>query len=460
MTNSLKKVALRGAFWTIAGYGSQQILRLGSNLILTRLLVPEYFGLMALVNTIRIGIELFSDYGITQSIISNKRGDDPLFLDTAWSLKVIRGFQIWAISILLAYPIAQLYQAQDPQGQLLFLLPITGFTAVLEGAASTAVLTWERHIEIKKIMLYDMSITIVTLLILVLLCWWHPSVWSLAIGGVASSAINMVASHFVNRKHHNRFRFDKEILKEIQNFGKWIAVASSMMFLADQADRFILAKLLSFERLGVYTIAYTLASIPRSVIQELSVKVIFPTISKQLDLSRLQLRAKIVKQRWLLLVGTAVFLAGLTVCSDWFIMLLYQGRNKHWEQYQDATWMMPILCSGIWFSILFYTTSPTLVAINKPMYSAQSNFARLSIVGLGMPLAFSQFGELGAIVVVAMSDFPLYVVNLYGLKQEKLSCTMQDVYCTAFFVTTLSLLLLLRYSLGLGVPIHVLLQGS
>jgi O-antigen/teichoic acid export membrane protein len=460
MTNSLKKVALRGAFWTIAGYGSQQILRLCSNLILTRLLVPEFFGIMALVNTVKIGIELFSDYGITQSIINNKRGDDPLFLDTAWSLKVIRGFQIWAVSILLAYPISQVYQTQDPQGQLLFLLPITGFTAVLDGAASTVLLSWERNIEVKKIMIYEMGLAIVTLLALVLLCWWSPTVWSLALGSVASSAVHMVSSHFIDCKYHNRFRLDKEILKEIQNFGKWIAVASSMMFLADQADRFILAKLLSFEKLGVYTIAYTLASIPRNVIRELSAKVIFPIISKQLDLPRSQLRTKIVQQRWLLLVGTAVFLAGLTVCSDWFIMLLYQGRNKHWEQYQHATWMMPILCSGIWFSILFYTTSPTLLAISKPMYSAQSNFARLIMVGLGMPLAFSQFGELGAIVVVAMSDFPLYVVNLYGLQQEKLSCTAQDLYCTAFFVTTLSLLLLMRYSLGFGVPIHVLLQGS
>ena len=458
MTNSLKQLAIRGAFWTIAGYGSRQILRLVSNLILTRLLVPEFFGLMALVNTVKIGIELFSDYGITQSIVNNKRGDDPLFLDTAWSLKVIRGFQIWGLSLLLTYPVAQFYSAQDPKGELMILLPLIGFTAVLDGLGSTTLLSWERNIEIRKLMTYELILTAVTLIGLILLCWWQPTVWSLALGNVVGSAMHMISSHFVNPSQRNRFRMDREILHEIQNFGKWIAIASSIMFVADQADRFILAKLLSFEKLGIYTIAYTLASIPRDVIRELSGKVIFPAISKQLDLPRSQLREKIVKQRWLLLFGLAVMLAGLTTCGDWIIMLLYQGRNKHWDQYQQATWIMPILCSGIWFSVLFYTTSPALMAISKPMYSAQSNFVRFAMIGIGMPLAFTAFGELGAIVIIAMSDLPLYAVNLYGLNQEKLSCTMQDAYCTVFFAALLSFFLLTRYTLGFGVPIQVLLQ--
>jgi len=47
--SSVKQLAVRGAVWTIASYGLSQVLRLGSNLILTRLLVPEMFGLMSLV---------------------------------------------------------------------------------------------------------------------------------------------------------------------------------------------------------------------------------------------------------------------------------------------------------------------------------------------------------------------------------------------------------------------------
>jgi hypothetical protein len=84
--SSLKKKAIRGTAWTLFGYGGSQALRLVSNLILTRLLVPEVFGLMALVQTFQAGLTLFSDIGIAPSIIQNKRGEDPTFLNTAWDI--------------------------------------------------------------------------------------------------------------------------------------------------------------------------------------------------------------------------------------------------------------------------------------------------------------------------------------------------------------------------------------
>ncbi len=55
---------LRSASWLMIGYGGSQALRLASNLILTRILFPEAFGLMALVTVVTVGLSLFSDVGI------------------------------------------------------------------------------------------------------------------------------------------------------------------------------------------------------------------------------------------------------------------------------------------------------------------------------------------------------------------------------------------------------------
>ena len=81
--SSGKKLAIKGAAWTIASYGSSQIVRFASNLILTRLLLPELFGLVGLAYVFIVGINLFSDIGLGPSIIQNKRGEDPQFLNTA-----------------------------------------------------------------------------------------------------------------------------------------------------------------------------------------------------------------------------------------------------------------------------------------------------------------------------------------------------------------------------------------
>jgi len=83
MDENIKKKAIKGAAFVLAGYGLSQALRLGGNLILTRLLVPELFGIMALARAFITGLLFFSDIGLRPSIIRSPRGDDPVFLNTA-----------------------------------------------------------------------------------------------------------------------------------------------------------------------------------------------------------------------------------------------------------------------------------------------------------------------------------------------------------------------------------------
>ena len=97
--------AKRAASWVVIGTGASQLLRLAGNVGLARLLAPEMFGLMTLVNTVLRGLYLFSDIGIGPNIVQHKRGADPDFLRTAWSLQAVRGTVLWLILLALAHPI-------------------------------------------------------------------------------------------------------------------------------------------------------------------------------------------------------------------------------------------------------------------------------------------------------------------------------------------------------------------
>jgi O-antigen/teichoic acid export membrane protein len=447
---SIKKLAIRGAIWTIAGFGTSQVLRFCSNLILTRLLVPEFFGLMAIVNTLRMGIELFSDLGISQSIVNNKRGDEAIFLNTAWTLQVLRGLILWLFCLLMTFPVARFYN----DDRLLWLIPIVGLTSIFDGLASTSINTLHRRMALGKYTIFTVLVQTSSLIALVLLCWYSRTIWSLGIGVALTGLIRMVGTYCLIPGYVNRFAWEKESIKEILSFGRWMFAASAFMFVAEQSDRLILGKLLSFEVLGVYTVAYTLANVPREIIKQLSNRVIFPAIAKQIDLPRASLREKIIRQRRLILIGFAIFLAVLVSTGDLIIGKLYDNR------YTEATWMMPILSAGIWFSLLFYTISPALLAIGKPLYSAQGNLAGFITIALGLPIAFYNFGTVGAIIAISLSDFPLYIVNLYGLRREKLFCFAQDVQSTALFIGLLIGLLTLRHSLGFGLPIQAILNGK
>ena len=445
--SSLQKLAIRGTVWTITGYGASQVLRFGSNLILTRLLVPDMFGLMSLVSVFVIGLHLFSDLGIGPSIIQNKRGDDPEFLNTAWTLQIIRGFVLWFVCLLLTWPVANLYS----EPRLLWLLPIVGLTTIFDGLKSTTIYTLNRQIALGKLTMFELAIQVISLSVMVIWAWLGHTIWALVGGGLVSSFIQMIWSHRLIFGTPNRLRWERDAINELLSFGKWIFLSTIMTFLAGQADKLILAKLVSFKTLGVYNIAFTLADIPRQIIIKIGSSVIFPVISKQADIPRKMLQTKILGKRWLILMGAAILLTIPVSFGDLFIGLLYDKR------YADATWMMPILSIGLWHTLLYSSMSPSLLAIGKPLYASFGNFFTFLTVSIGLPVVYYFQGLPGALILLALSDLPLYGAVTYGLWREGLSCVEQDLKATGLFLGLLALVLLSRYQLGLGLPINGIL---
>jgi len=104
------KKAFHAATFVILGFGFSQVIRLFSNILLTRLLIPEFFGIMALSQVVFQGLGLFSDLGIGQGIIRSNRADEPQFLNTAWTLQVIRGFVLFLLVLIVAYPVSLFYE--------------------------------------------------------------------------------------------------------------------------------------------------------------------------------------------------------------------------------------------------------------------------------------------------------------------------------------------------------------
>ena len=447
---SVKKLAIRGAFWTIAGYGSSQILRFGSNLVLTRLLFPELFGLMALVGILITGLHLFSDLGLNASIIQSKRGDDPAFLNTAWTLQVLRGVFLWLCCLGIAYPSAQFYH----ESRLVWLIPLVGVSTLIGGFGSTSLSTLNRHLSLKYITLFELGGQLVALSVTLVWAWLSPSVLALIAGGLVSSVLQTILSHRLNGEMRNRFTWDTSAVKELLSFGKWIFLSTAIFFLSSSTDRLILGKLFTLQQLGVYGIALTLAEVPRSIVFALATKVLYPAYSKFADLPRAEFRAKIVHYRQQMLLVAAVATAMVVGLGDLLIRFLYDDR------YIAATWMFPMLALGIWPLVLIPTIDQGLWALGKPNYWTFGSFLSFLCYAIGIPLGFySPLHEVGAVLAVAVSNVPIWVVVMYGLWREKLLAIWQDLLMTALFLALLGLVIVVRVSLGYGSPFNSPVPG-
>ena len=252
---SLEKRALRASIWSILEYGSNMGLRVVSSLVLTRLLLPAYFGEMTLVMTMIVGVNLLSDIGLAPSVIQSPRGDDPLFLNTAWTIQVGRGLVLWLIAIAISWPVAAFYH--DPK--LRMLLPVLALGTLISSFNSTGLLTLSRHMGVRRLFAIDGSTAVLNVL-LVSIAWayFKPSVWAIVGGQLVSTSFRLCLSHIssVTPGIRNSFAWDRESVSNIIHFGKWIMVGTAFFFFASQADRLVLGRLISLTLLGIYGLAY------------------------------------------------------------------------------------------------------------------------------------------------------------------------------------------------------------
>ena len=445
--SSEKKLAIKGAAWTIVSYGSSQILRFGSNLILTRLLLPELFGLVSLAYVFILCVHLFSDIGLGPSIIQNKRGEDPDFINTAWTMQVIRSLFIWLCLMLVTWPVATFYN----EPRLLWLIPAISINTLIGGFNSTAIFSLNRKMSVKEVVIFEFGVQIIGTLVMIIWASWNPNIWAILAGGFSSAVAELIWGHFLIRGQSHRFTWDPTAVKEIFSYGKWIFLSTLLSFLCSQADRLVLGKIFTLTMLGIYGIAFTLGDMPRQVIIAIAGKVIFPSISMLADLPRHELRPKILKNRNLILIPLAIGLAIFVTFGDQIILTLYR------KEYVSASWMLPILALGIWHTTLHSLMGSCLLAIGKSQYGAMGNFATFLSISIGIPVGYHFMGNLGAVIAVAVGDIPTYLVTSYGLWKEGLFCFWEDIQLTALFLVALAIVLFCRYHFGGGLPIDHLL---
>ena len=438
----LEKQAVKGTVYIVGYCGISLSLRMVSSVVLTRLFSPEYFGLMTLLTTVLVGLSLFSHIGLTDSVIQSPRGDEPVFLDTAWTLQVLRGIGLWVLTILLAWPVARFYH----EPRMIALFPVLGFGSVIAGLASTSLLHLARHLGVGKTSMLELVGQVVQFIVTLIWALFDPSLWALVGGRIASELARTVMSFFIISDLRPRFVLDKRSVHSLLHFGKWILIGTALTFLATQSDRLILGKLISIEALGVYGIAFALSDVPRQIIAMFCSRVGYPFVARFAQQPRHEYRRIFVKYRLPVLAVGGLGLVLVVCTGDQLVLHLYDHR------YRAAAWMVGVLAVGLWHTILYSTLSPAILALSKAHYNAVANLVYCISLFTLIPLGFHYYGILGAVVAVAAGDLPVYFVVLYQAYRERVGTLLQDALMTFAFVMTLAGALALRAALGFGQP--------
>lgn len=405
----MKARTIQSTFLSMLGAGGALVIRLVSNLILTRLLFPEAFGLMALVFVFITGLQMFSDIGLRQSIIQNKRGDERKFLDTAWTIQIVRGFILWIMAFSLSGFVADFYE----QEQLRELIPVLALQVVILGFASTNLVEANRNLNLKPEVFLALISQFMAAVLMIVLAYFLQSVWALVFGTLFGATSKTILSHLVFAKTRNRLGFDTAAFWEIFHFGKYLFVATIAGYFVNQGDRMVLGKFITLETLAIFTIAFFLAFVPIKLHMQLFSKVVFPLLCRRPPWESTNNRQQI---RLVFAGAVSAFFAISAVTAiigEWVVEFLYDPR------YHGAGPMLVLLSlANLPFLLTAGYKQLLLSTGDSRTFTALTIVSAVIRMGLLVWL-ISDYGVLGAILAPFLTEIFTYPLLIYFIRKTK-----------------------------------------
>ena len=436
--------ALGSGAWSMANFGGGQIMRLASNLVLTRLLSPDDFGLMALVSSFLIGLNMFSDMGLGPSIMQSKRGDDPAFLNTAWTIKVVRGFIIFATACVMAWPLAVFYDAPA----FAWVFPAAATSMLIGGFFPTRIDTAARHLQVGRLTMIELANQLIGILITIAAALILQSVWALVWGQVLGAFVQLALFHYMLPGHIDRFGMEKAARDEIVKFGKWIFFSTICGFLLFQGDRIILGRVLTLDHLGIYNIGLFLATVPGLLGTAIAGRLFIPMYREHPPGESDHNRRTMQRTRagfTALLMFAAITLA---LVGPWLVDQLYDDRY-----HRAGGILVAIACIQMLLVVpLSYETAALAAGDSRGFFVMQSSRALIyfSLVMIGAWLG----GLTGLLMAQALAHIFCYPVSAWTARRHKAWDPRHDIVAAIVAVLGAALALTLHGEVVAAALLH------
>lgn len=393
---------IKAGSWSMGQVMISHALRLGSNLIMTRLLLPEAFGLMAMVNTVLVGFTLMTDIGIHRSIMRESDGDQDHFLRAAWTIKIGRGVLIAVATLIAAMALwwlAPIYAPAETvyaDSRLPFLIALSALVPIMQGAESTTRELSLRRIHLQYSAMLDVGSQVAVIVAMVAFASISPTVWALMAGTLVGPVVRVFATHLLFPGPRMALVRDPDISSRLWHYGKWLMGSSSFTFIALNADKFILGALLDASVFGFYTIAQVWIGAGNMVVARLGDQIGFPAISEMIRTRPKEVPRLFRKFQTIIDI----------VCGGCFVALFFGGQALfdllYTDTYRTAGTYVAILSLGF-LALRFNTLGGLIMGLGNSRSIMITSAVRAITLCITLPLAYRAFDMHGALLAVALN---------------------------------------------------------
>jgi len=271
---NLRQKVITGSSWMFALRIAHRSVGFISALILTRFLTPEDYGLVAMGLLILSFFGVFTKIGFQQKLIQ-KDGDIEKYLNTAWTLEILKGVLIF----LFIFFTAPVFLKYFKQLAALRLVRVMGIIPLIYSFTNIRILYFQKNMKFYKQFVFEISGVIVGLSVAISAAILLRNAWALVYGQIAAMLIPAIISYFYY-PCLPVLTINKKCFREMFSFGKWILIGSIMSYIVLEGDKYFVLKVFGVSMLGLYKMAFMIAHISVQEIKQSVGKVIFPAYAK------------------------------------------------------------------------------------------------------------------------------------------------------------------------------------
>lgn len=425
---SLKKQAFKSTFWVFFEKIFNLLLLFIKTIFLARYLSPEDFGLFGIASLIIVGLESFSQTGVQQALIS-KKNNLPHYLDSAWTLQVMRGVVIGFILIIFGPIVANFYN----KTQLNLIIKILGIIEITKSFNNIGIVYFDKELKFHKKIFFQIVGNIFDFIFSIIFAIFFKNVWSLVIGLFVKSLVQLYHSYKVH-KYRPKLNFDFNQIRDLNNFGKWIFGISILIFVGGQGDDFYVSKSLGLVALGFYQMANNWSHLPSIQFSNVINNVSFPIYAK-LNNNWEKLNKVYFKILKITSIISLPFAAILTLFSKELTILLLGNK---WLPIVPS---FRILALAALIKSVVSTSTPLFYGLNKPNFEFKIQLIR-AITTVILIIPFSNwYGIKGASLTVLCGSISMIIFyvnatsNLLNIKQNSLFKVIQSPIIATIIMT-------------------------
>ena len=317
----LKGRAIRGGFAKVCSQGANFALRVGSLMVLARLLDPKDFGLVGMVTAFTGVLTLFRDFGLSSATVQRVEVTEEQISTLFWINSLV-GAILWLLLVAVSPLVAAFYR--ESRLLLVTIVLAVGFFFNAVGVQHSAML--QRQMRFTALAIIDSVSLLSGIIVAIAMALYGFKYWSLVAMSTVSPLVTSISLWLVTGWIPGAPR-RRVGLHSMMRFGGTITLNGLVIYVAYNLEKVLLGRFWGAETVGIYGRAYQLINIPTDNLNSAVGEVAFSVLARvQNDVDRL--RSYFLKGYSLVLALTVPVTIACALFGDDLISVLLGPKWK------------------------------------------------------------------------------------------------------------------------------------